>query len=120
MKPRATVTEKLTCKHILVLFCLGGLLVGAGCIGELVGESGEARPSPVIMNNTANVTQTFTVWTVEGILNNKEVKINKKRDPVDRASPGTGLSNYRLDGDYGYVTSIEVPPNRSQFHGNTR
>jgi hypothetical protein len=113
-----TLSETHSVYHLVPLCCLGIMLIGAGCMTWPVSDDGgEERPSPVIMNNTANVTQSFTVWTVEGVLNNREVEIHKKRDPVDRASPGTGLSTYRLDGDYGYVTSIEVPPNRSQFHG---
>jgi hypothetical protein len=74
------------------------------------------RQVTLVVNNSANTTHTFEVWVVEGELNNNEVVIQKKTGEVDQASPGPGLSTYKLDDDYGYVTSIEVPQNHSRLH----
>jgi hypothetical protein len=98
----------------LPLICLAALLVFAGCTTGLFGQEGQV---PVTVNNSANATHTFEIWVTEGVLNNKEVTVKKKDGAVDRASPGEGLSTYKLDNDYGYVTSIELPPKRSQLHG---
>lgn len=94
--------------------CLGLLLVLAGCtIGPFAAEEGTVTVS---INNSANVTHTFDIWVAEGVLNDNEVKIRKKNDEDDKASPGPGLSTYKLNGDYGHVTSIELPPNRSDLY----
>ena len=97
--------------------CLIMFLILAGCTaGPLGNPPQQEKPVPVVINNSANVTQTFEIWVVEGELNNNEVKIIKKNGKNDSASPGGGLTIYRLDGGYGYVTSIEVPSNRSRLH----
>ncbi|MFC6993814.1 hypothetical protein ACFQH3_20105 [Haladaptatus sp. GCM10025707] len=99
--------------RLLSLLCLGVLVVLAGCS---LGPTGQEGPVTVVVNNSANTSHTFEVWVVEGELINKEVRIRKKDGTVDRASPGPGLSTYKLDDDYGFVTSIELPSNRSRLH----
>lgn len=103
----------------LLFVYLAVLLILMGCISTpFGGPSVQERPVPVIMNNSANVTQTFTVWVVEGeiTLHSGGVKIYKRNGEVDNASPGEGLSTYYLGDDYGYVTAVELPANRSRLH----
>lgn len=100
----------------LSIFGLSILIILAGCTaGPFGGTPGQEGQVPVIVNNSANTTHTFGVWVAEGELNDREIEIRKKGGEVDRASPGEGLSTYKLDDDYGYVTSIELPPNRTQL-----
>jgi hypothetical protein len=108
------ITMRIT--RILPLLCLSVLLILAGCTtGPFEGQESDVA---VTINNSANTTHAFEIWVVEGVLDDKEVTIQKKEDGVDRASPGPGLSTYKLDEDYGYVTSIDLPPDQSRFHGN--
>lgn len=94
---------------------LGVLLILAGCTAGPFG--GQEDGVTVDINNSANVTHTFEIWVADGALDDKEVIIRKEGGEVDRASPGAGLSTYKLDDDYGRVTSIELPPNQSHLHG---
>jgi hypothetical protein len=103
--------------RFLLILCLGVLLVLAGCIGPFDGPTEQDRPVMIVVNNSANATHTFEVWVAEGKLDNKEITIRKRDDEDDYASPGGGLSGYRFREHYGYVTSIELPPNRSRLHG---
>lgn len=101
----------------LPTLCLVGLLILVGCTGAFNGLSEQEEPVTLIVNNSDNVSHTFEVWVVEGELNDEEVIIKKRDDEDDRASPGPGLSSYKFTEQYGYVTSIEMPPNRSRLHG---
>lgn len=102
----------------LPLLCLATLLVLAGCTaGPLNGPTEQDQPPRVVLNNSADETQTFTVWVVEGEIQPDEITIYKKSGEVDNASPGEGLSTYHLGGDYGNVTSVEPPANRSRLLG---
>lgn len=102
----------------LPLLCLAALLVLAGCTAGPLGGPTEQDPPPrVVLNNSANGTQTFTVWVVEGEIHPDEIAIHKKSGEVDNASPGEGLSTYYLGGDYGNVSSVELPANRSRLLG---
>ncbi len=107
---RATLT--------ISFLCFAGLLILTGCLTSPFGmPSEQERPVTVIVNNSANVTQTFTVWVVEGEIQPDGVTIYKKNGEVDNASPGEGLSSYYLGDDYGYATAVEPPANRSRLHG---
>lgn len=95
--------------------CLGILLILAGCTaGPLAGSSGQDGPVGLNVTNAANTTYTFEVFVVEGSQN--EITIQKRNDADDSASPGAGLSTYKLDGDYGNVTSVKFP-GRNRLHG---
>lgn len=116
MSGRAAVT--LDDNRSLAVLTLGLLLLAAGCSAvPFVGQSEQDLPVRVVLNNSANQTQTFTVWVVTGEVQPDGITIYKKNGEVDNASPGQGLSDYYLGGDYGYVTSVEPPPNRSRLHG---
>jgi len=94
------------------------LLVLAGCAAGPLGISPEQeRPPTVVLNNSASEPQTFTVWVVEGEIQPDEISIYKESGEIDNASPGEGLSTYYLGGDYGNVTSVEPPANRSRLLG---
>ncbi|WP_255151214.1 hypothetical protein [Halorarius halobius] len=106
-------------KHVFSALCLGVLIVLSGC-SPLTSDrpAGQEGPVTLSVNNSANVTHTFEVWVVDSELNNREVIIRKRGGEIDRASPGPGLSNYQLDGDYGFVTAIELPQYQSRFYRN--
>lgn len=105
----------------LPALCFGALLALAGCAtGPFGAPFVQERSVTVVANNSANATQTFEVWVVEGELRDEGITLHKRNGEVDSASPGQGLSSYRLDGDYGYVTSVEMPPDRSRLHGRYR
>lgn len=98
--------------------CLIVLLMLAGCtIGSFGDQPEQEQPVELAFNNTYNESRTFRVWVVKGEIQPDGIVIHKKSGEVDDASPGEGLSSYQLGGDYGYVTSIEPPPDRSQFFG---
>lgn len=100
----------------LLGLCL--LLLIAGCAAlPFGGPSEQERPVTVVLNNSVDETHTFTVWVVSGEVHPDSITIYKKNGEVDHASPGEGLSTYQIGGDYGYVTSVEPPPNRSRLHG---
>lgn len=100
----------------LPVLCLGILLILTGCISpSFGGPADQDNLVTVVGNNSANVTQTFTVWVVNGEVKLDGILIRKMNGEVDNASPGEGVVNYKLDGDYGYVTSVEPPPNRSRL-----
>lgn len=104
-------------KRPLSVLILGLLLLVAGCTAmPFGGPSEQERPVRVVLNNSANQTQTFTVWVVTGEVEPDGITIYQKNGEVDNASPGEGLSSYYLGGDV-YVTSVEPPPNRSRLHG---
>lgn len=105
-------------KRPLSVLILGLLLFVAGCTAiPFGGPSEQEHPVKVVLNNSANQTQTFTVWVVTGEVQPDGIIIYKKNGEIDNASPGQGLSSYYLGGDYGHVTSVEPPPNRSRLHG---
>lgn len=104
--------------RLLPLLCLATLLVLTGCTaGPFGGPTEQDRPVELVFNNSANATQTFEVWVVEGEIHPDEITIYKEDGEVDNASPGEGLSTYYLGGDYGNVTSVAPPANRSRLLG---
>jgi len=109
-------SERTTVRFLLPLCLI--LFISAGCTVGPFGEPPEQeQPVMTVLNNSANETQTFTVWVVEGEVQPEGIVIYKKNGEVDNASPGQGLSTYYLGDNYGYVTSVEPPPNRSRLVG---
>ena len=105
-------------KRPLAVLVIGLLLLAAGCTAmPFGGPSEQERPVRVVLNNSADQTQTFTVWVVTGEVQPDGITIYRKNREVDTASPGQGLSSYYLGGDYDCVTSVDPPPNRSGLHG---
>jgi hypothetical protein len=52
--------------RVFPILCLGILLLIAGCTaGPFGGPSAQEEPASIVVNNSADVTQTFEVWVVE-------------------------------------------------------
>lgn len=112
------VDEQYNITHILALLGIVALVVLSGCTAGPFGEPPEQdQPPRVVLNNSANETQTFTVWVVEGEIHPDEITIYKQDREIDNASLREGLSTYHLGGDYGNVTSVGPPANRSRLLG---
>lgn len=98
--------------RLFSLLCLAGVLVLAGCtVGPFGGPSDQAQPVELVMNNSANETQTFEIWIVEAG-KNVTVRLNDSRTANSTIGQGLRTSS---SGDY-YYTSIE-PPDSARLHG---
>lgn len=97
-------------QRLLLLFCLGVLIVVAGCSGlPFVGQN---DPVPVIVNNSANTTQTFEVWVVEY---RSTVTLRRDDGLTGTTEIGQGLINDNPGHNHTY-TSITLPES-SHLHG---
>lgn len=96
----------------ILLFCLCGLLVLAGCtVGPLGGPSDQERPVQLVMNNSANDTQTFKVMVVDDGAT-VTARLNDSRTSNITISQGlTTISSNNY-----YYTTIEFPES-AQHHG---
>jgi hypothetical protein len=111
---RAT-TGPSVAKRLLPLLSLGVILVLAGCsAGSFGGSAEQERPVTVIVNNSANVTQSFEISVVE-FLANATVRRNDGRTetfPIGRtngsASLGRELRSHS-PGENNTYTSVELP-----------
>lgn len=90
----------------LPVVCLALLLVLSGCVYDPLNRpSRQEQPVTVIVNNSANVTQSFEVWAVTLPAN-----VTVRRDDGENYTTdiGEGLSN-RNSGDYHVYTAVEPP-----------
>ncbi|MDS0222476.1 hypothetical protein NDI54_14110 [Haloarcula sp. S1AR25-5A] len=97
---------------ILGIVAIFGLF--AGCSSSDPGQTG---PVTVYLTNDGNATHEFSVATVDGELGQNAVVINRRNKSVDYASAGQGLGKHTYSRDYGYVTSLELPANRTEAVG---
>ena len=93
--------------------CLGVLLFFTGCLTTpFGGPSEQARSVRLVLNNSANVTQTFEVFIVDADTN-VTVRLNDSRTINDTIEEGLVTTS---SGDYYYYTAIE-PPKSARLHG---
>lgn len=91
--------------RLLPLICLTILIAIAGCsAGPFSGSSQQNQPVELVLDNSANVTQTFEVWTVEAG-SNVTSTLNDGRTGHWTISQGIRTHG---TGEY-YYTSIEPP-----------
>lgn len=98
---------------LLSSLCLGLLLVTAGCVtGPFDGPSDQEQPPQLLLNNSANETQTFEVWVAD------------PRDNVTARRDDGNVGNYTIDGalsthssgDYHAWKEVELPDS-ARLHG---
>lgn len=94
----------------LLLCCLGLLVLVAGC--STLPLFGQNAPVPVVVNNSANTTQTFEVWVVEYESN---VTFHRDDGRAGTTEIGQGLVNYN-SGDYHTWEAIDLAMS-SKLHG---
>jgi hypothetical protein len=95
--------------------CLIVLLVLAGCTaGPFDPAPKQNQPVELIMNNSANATQTFEIWVVKAG-SNVTVRYNDSR--TANATVGEGLRTFS-SAEY-YYTAVE-PPDSAELHGRFR
>ena len=98
--------------RLLPLLCLGFLLVLAGCtVGPFGGPSDQAQPPELILNNSANVTQTFEVWVVEA---GSTVETRREDGLTGNYTVGQGLSSHS-SGPHAW--RIVEPSDSARLHG---
>lgn len=97
---------------LLPVVCLGVLLFFMGCLASpFAGPSEQERPVKLVLNNSANVTQTFEVFVVEA---GATVKTELDDGRTGNVTIGQGLMTVGTSGEY-YVT-VE-PPESARLHG---
>lgn len=97
----------------LLMLCLGILIVLTGCIlGPFVGPSEQERPVQVVLNNSADETQTFEVWVVE-VPSTATTRLNDSR--TGNYTIGQGLRSHS-SGDAGFWVAIELADS-ARLHG---
>lgn len=97
----------------LLFLCLGVLLVLAGCTaGPFSTPSKQDQPVELVMNNSANATQTFEVWVVEA---GATVTVHRNDSESYNSTIEQGLKTYS-SGKYHYHTAVE-PPKSARLHG---
>jgi hypothetical protein len=104
-------------RHIRILSLVAVLVLLAGCSSASPGQTG---PVTVYLTNDGNATHEFSVAAVDGELGQNAVVINRRNRSVDYASSGQGLGRFTYSRDYGFVTSVELPENRTQSVGTYR
>ena len=99
-------------KRLLPLLCLGVLLTLAGCLATpFGGPSHQEQPVQLVLNNSANVTNTFDVWEVELGAN---LTLYYRDGTVVNSTVGQGLSSH----DTGPRTITEIDfPDSAQHYG---
>lgn len=99
--------------HRLPLLCLSVLLVIAGCTGgPLGGPATQEQPVTVVVNNTANVTQTFEVWVVKAPAT---AMVRQDDGSTGNYTIGQGLRSHS-SGEYHVYTEVKLPES-AQLHG---
>ncbi len=99
-------------KRFLPLLCLTLLLVIAGCTGgPFGGPSKQDQPMHLVLNNSANVTQTYEVAVVEAGTNVK-FHFNDSKTVNSTIIQGVGTAS---SGEYYYYTGVKFP-NSTTFH----
>jgi hypothetical protein len=103
----------------LFSLAVGCLLLVAGCSGGLYAPGAEQDTSPtVVLNNTANTTHSFTVWTVEGRVGQDGLQVvPRDREPYNFTPTGQIWSSHYPEGTI-YVEAIQPPPDRSRLVAN--
>lgn len=95
-----------------LLFCLGVLLVLAGCAaGPFGGPSERDRPVELVLNNSANATQTFEIWVVEAPAT---ATVRREDDLTGNYTIDQGLRTHS-SGPYAWTT-VELPDS-ARLHG---
>lgn len=98
--------------HILRPLCLVVLLITAGCaVGPFTGPSEQNQPVTFVLDNSANVTQTFNVFVVRAPA---KVKAKRADGITGNYTVGQGLRSHS-SGPYAW-TKVELP-NSAQLHG---
>lgn len=99
--------------RLFPVVCLTVLLVTAGCMASPFDDStDQERPVTLVLNNSANVTQTFEVSVVDADAS-VTVRLNDSRTVNDTI--GQGLVTTSSGDDYFY-TEIELPES-ARLHG---
>lgn len=88
------------------------MLITAGCTaGPFDGSSEQEQPVPVVLDNSANVTQTFEVFVVEAPA---KVKVQRADGITGNYTVGQGLRSHS-SGPYAWTT-VELPDS-ARLHG---
>lgn len=96
----------------LPLLCLAALLVLTGCTaGPLGGPSEQDRPVELVLNNSANATQTFEVWVVEA---GATATVRREDNLTGNYTIDQGLRTHS-SGPYAWTT-VELPDS-ARLHG---
>lgn len=96
----------------LPLVCLASLLILTGCLSTpFGGPSEQERPVELILNNSANETQTFEVWVVEA---GATVETHRTDGLSGNYTVGQGVASHS-SGPHAWKT-VE-PPDSARLHG---
>lgn len=99
--------------YSLPVLSLAVLLVAAGCAaGPFADQATQERPVKLVLNNSANVTQTFEVWVIDSQAS-ITVRFNDSLTANTTIGPGLSTSS---SGEYRYYTAVE-PPDSAELHG---